>query len=37
MAKAMQKPELKSTFSEGYRKTINTKLYASLIISGNKY
>lgn len=33
----MLKPKLKSVFSEGYRKTINTKLYTSLIVSGNKH
>lgn len=33
----MLKPKLKSIFSEGYRKTINTKLYTSLIVSGNKH
>lgn len=32
---AMQKPELKSVFMEGSRKTVNTKLYAFFTVCGN--
>lgn len=31
----MQKPELKSVFVEGSRKTVNTKLYAFFTVCGN--
>jgi len=35
--KIMLKLKLKSVFSDGYRKTMNTKLYASFTVSGNKH
>lgn len=31
----MRKPELKSVFVEGSRKTVNTKLYAFFTVCGN--